>query len=132
MGYLAHEMAVDAMNDCIVRFTKPSGAFRDRIQHWLYFRRRTGDDTQNFTRRRLLFQRLGEISIPFLQLLKQPHVLDGDDCLIGEGLEKTDLLVRERLDYHATNDDHADRLALAHQRRSEHGSDAKAALRWRR
>ena len=28
------------------------------------------------------------------QLLEQPHVLDGDDGLVGEGLEQRDLLVR--------------------------------------
>ena len=33
---------------------------------------------------------------PRLQFLEQPHVLDGDDRLVGEGLEQLDLLVGER------------------------------------
>jgi hypothetical protein len=31
-----------------------------------------------------------------LQLLEQPHVLDGDHGLVGEGLEQRDVLVGER------------------------------------
>ena len=47
--------------------------------------------------RRLLLQRLREVAVARLQLLEQPHVLDGDDRLVGEGLEQRDLLVREGL-----------------------------------
>ena len=32
------------------------------------------------------------------QLLKQPHVLDSDDRLVGEGFEQSDLLVGEGTD----------------------------------
>ena len=39
---------------------------------------------KDFTRGRLLFQR-------FLEFLEQPHVLDGDHGLIGEGFEQLDL-----------------------------------------
>jgi hypothetical protein len=45
--------------------------------------------------------------------------------LNGESFEKSDLLLRIRFDYHATNDDHTDRLVLAHQGRGEQGSDVK-------
>ena len=34
-----------------------------------------------------------EIAVPRLHLLEQPHVLDGDHSLIGEGLHELDLLV---------------------------------------
>ena len=43
----------------------------------------------------LLLQRLGQVGIALLQLLEQPHVLDGDDRLVGERLDQRDLLVRE-------------------------------------
>ena len=46
--------------------------------------------------RRLLLQRLGEVGVPGLQLREQPRVLDGDDRLVGEGLEQRDLAVGER------------------------------------
>ena len=35
----------------------------------------------------------------FLEFLEQPHVLDGDHRLIGEGFEKLDLPVRKRLNF---------------------------------
>ena len=39
---------------------------------------------KNLTRRGLLLQR-------FLEFLKQPHVLDGDHRLVGEGFKELDL-----------------------------------------
>ena len=36
-----------------------------------------------------------QVAVARLQLLEQPHVLDGDDGLVGEGLEQLDLLVGE-------------------------------------
>ena len=49
----------------------------------------TGDDAQDLAGRRLLLQRLGEFAVARLQLLEQPRVLDGDDGLVGEGLESS-------------------------------------------
>ena len=46
--------------------------------------------------RGLLLQRLGQLAVARLHLLEQPHVLDGDHRLVGEGLEQLDLLVAER------------------------------------
>ena len=34
-----------------------------------------------------------QLAVARLQLGEQPHVLDGDDGLVGEGLEQLDLLV---------------------------------------
>ena len=42
-----------------------------------------------------MLQRLAQFCVALLQFLEQPHVFDGDDGLIGEGLEKLDLLIRE-------------------------------------
>ena len=53
------------------------------------------DDAQDLAGRRLLLQRFGEVAVASLQLREQPHVLDGDDRLIGEGLEQRDLVVGE-------------------------------------
>ena len=63
-------------------FASQSRAASQR-QHpnWLDVCRRAGDDAENFTGRSLLLQRL-------LELVKQPNVLDGNDCLIGEGFEE--------------------------------------------
>ena len=64
--------------------TKTHRIFGHNIEHRLNIRRRTGDNAQDFTRRCLLLQR-------FLQFLEQPHVLDGDHGLVGEGFKQLDL-----------------------------------------
>src|SRR5262245_21512585 len=94
-------MTFDKADECIVRTAYSRSALRDRIQHRLDVGRRTSDDTQYFTRRRLLLQRL-------LEFLEQPHVLDGDHRLIGEGFENFDLRIREWSNFRATNRNCAD------------------------
>ena len=39
---------------------------------------------------------VGQLAVARLELLEQPHVLDRDDRLVGEGLEERDLRVGER------------------------------------
>ena len=71
--------------------------------------------------RRLLLQRFGQLAVAGLQLLEQPHVLDRDHRLVGEGLEQGDLLSGNGPGFGAADGDRADRLALAQHR---HGQDA--------
>ena len=40
----------------------------------------------------------------FLEFLEQPHVLDGDDGLVGEGFEQLDLRRGEGAHFGATRD----------------------------
>ena len=42
-------------------------------------------------RRRLMFQRFAQFRIALAEFLEQPHILDGDHRLIGEGFEQRDL-----------------------------------------
>ena len=74
---------------------------------------------------RLLFERLGQVTVACLQLLEQPDVLDGDDRLVGERRDQRDLLVRERRDFLAIHRDGADGLPLTQHGDGEHGSDAQ-------
>src|SRR5262245_43934334 len=53
------------------------------------------NDLQDVARRRLLLEGLSEILVARLQLVQEPRVLDGDDRLVGEGLEQRDLRARE-------------------------------------
>ena len=46
---------------------------------------------------RLVLARDFELTALVLDFVEQPHVLDGDHRLIGEGFDKLDLLVGERL-----------------------------------
>ena len=57
---------------------------------------------------------LCERTVLLLEFRKEPHVLDGDDRLVGEGLEERDLLRRERPDLGPSiDDDEAKRRAFA-------------------
>src|SRR5262245_14379853 len=66
------------------------------LEHGLHVGGRTADDLEDFARRRLLFQRLTQISVSRLKFLEQTHVLDRDDCLVGEGLHEFDLPLGKR------------------------------------
>ena len=70
----------DTTGSRIVCARRTAPHLRDRIQHRLNISWRTGDHAKDFARRRLLLQR-------FLEFVEQPHVLDGDDRLVGEGLK---------------------------------------------
>ena len=50
-----------------------------------------------------MLQGLTQFLVAFLQFLEQPHVLDGDHCLVGEGFKKLNLLVREWTHFLAAN-----------------------------
>src|SRR5262245_23485186 len=86
---------------------------------------RGADGLTNFAQCLELTDRARQFLCPRLQFLKQSDIFYGDHRLVSESFEKRDLLLRKRLDYHATNNDHADRLVLAHQGRGEQSSDAK-------
>ena len=46
-----------------------------------------------------MLQCFAQFCVAFLQFLKQPHVLDSDNGLVGEGLEKSYLLLGEGADF---------------------------------
>ena len=94
---------------------QPRGILRDHIQHRLNIRRRAGDDTQDFTRRRLLLQRL-------LEFLEQPHVLDGDHGLVGEGFKELDLRRGEGAHLDATCGQHSNEFPLLTKRSGQEGA----------
>ena len=49
------------------------------------------DDAQDLAGRRLLLQRLDQVAVAGVELLEEPHVLDGDHRLVGEGLQQLDV-----------------------------------------
>ena len=71
-----------------------TGAGDDRVEHRVEVERRA-DRAADLAQRRELLHRARQLARPRLQLLEQPHVLDGDDRLVGEGLEQRDLPVGE-------------------------------------
>jgi hypothetical protein len=51
---------------------------------------RLADHPQHLGRDRLLFERLAQFPVARLQFLEEPGILDGDDRLVGKGLELGD------------------------------------------
>src|SRR5262249_23281094 len=67
-----------------------------------------------------------EVAVPRLQFLEQPHILDGDDRLVGEGLEESDLTLAEEASPGAAEHDRADRDTFSYQRDTEYRAPALA------
>ena len=104
-----------------LRAAEPQDRIRDRVEHRLHIGLRPADHAQDVAGRRLLLERFGEVAVARLELLEQPHVLDRDDRLVGEGLQQCDLRIRKRPRHVAINGDRADGLPS---RSMRHGKDA--------
>src|SRR5262245_23598738 len=63
-----------------------------------------------------------------LDFIKQPHVLDGDYRLVGEGFDQFDLLISKWPHDSAVQVEHADRDRLAQERHSEQCAKADSLL----
>jgi hypothetical protein len=98
----------------------------DRIEHRLRVCLGLSDRAQDLTRRSLLVERRRQLAIAGLQLIEQPHVLDGDHGLMGERLEQSDLPVGEEPDVGVAERDHADRDTFSNKGYAEERSEAQA------
>src|SRR5262245_58492169 len=87
------------------------------------------NDAQDLGCRRLLLKRRAELTRSRLYLLKQPSVLDGNHCLVGEGRHQLDLLFCEWLNGLAQQHDDADLVTVPEQGHSQDGSETASALR---
>ena len=83
---------------------------------------RAADDLQHRGRRRLLLERL-------LGLVEEARVLDRDHRLVGEGAQQPLLLVVERAQLRAADQDRADRLAFPEHRRERRPNTSPRAAR---
>src|SRR5215472_6599724 len=84
----------------------------DRVEHRLNVGRRTGDYAQHLASRGLILKRLLKFALACLLRLEQPRVFDGDDGLVGEGLEYLNLLVGEGLYLGTPENQHANRILV--------------------
>jgi hypothetical protein len=98
-----------------------------RLQHLVELESGTADELQHFGGRCLLLEGLAEVAIARLELPEQPHVLDRDHRLVGERLEKFELLISEAAGLLAHDGNRTDRLRLAQHRRHRYGAEAEAA-----
>src|SRR5262249_30376885 len=109
----AQDVPVNAVDEGIERLAEAGCALGDRVEHRLDISRRTTDELENLASGGLPFQRL-------LRLGEQAHILDGDDGLVGEGLEQGDLPIGEAPGRVSTDADGPDSLALAQERYRDH------------
>src|SRR5215467_14925404 len=68
---------------------------RNRIEHRLQLGGRARDDAKYLGSRGLVLKRHLELSFARLLSFEQPRVLDGNDGLVGEGVEEFNLLIGE-------------------------------------
>ena len=83
-----HSCSLTESQHHVIDPTNPGGALDDSVKDRLHVRRRAADDAEHLGRCRLMLQRLAQFRVALLQFFKQPHVLDGDDRLVSERLEK--------------------------------------------
>ncbi len=109
----------------VVCAAQASGIRGNRVKHRLGVGRRGRDHTQDLARRRLLLEGFRERTVASFELLEQPHVLNRDDGLGGEGFNKLDLLFPKRLDLAPPEADRANGDALPQQRHRQHGPERR-------
>jgi hypothetical protein len=91
-----------------VRATEPGSVFDKSFEQRLEIECRTAYDFEHFTGCRLLFQGFREVAVAFLEFFEQPHVLDSNHGLIGEGLDQLNLPLRKCFHEITRNGDAAD------------------------
>ncbi len=83
----------------------------------------------DFTQRSQFSDRLRQLAGARFQFLEQPHVLDGDHGLVGEGFKELDLLIGKRTNFRSADDDRTDGNTLAQQWCGKNGPSSRNCLR---
>src|SRR5262245_64236760 len=92
----------------VINSTNASSTLNNGVEHRLHVRRRAADDAKHLGCCRLMLQCLPQFRIALLDLLEQPHVLDGDHRLIGEGFKQFYLSWRKWPDLSSANKNRTD------------------------
>src|SRR5262245_35523159 len=100
---------------CHLRFAQSGGGLDQRVEHRLQIEGGAADHLEHVGGGGLLLQRLA-------QLVEKASVLDRDDCLLGEIADQFDLLIAERSDLLAINDDGANKLVFLEHGNAKEGS----------
>ncbi len=115
------------VDDAAIGSRQIDGAGDDGFQHGFKIEagaHRLADFAQRFH----FLDRLHQLARAFLQFLEQSDVLDGDDGLVGEGLEERDLLVSERSNLRSANQDSSNGNTFAEQRRGKNRPSTETVL----
>jgi hypothetical protein len=89
--------------------------FDERVENRLEVKSRAADQPKHVRRCRLLFERL-------TGLCQQPHVLDGDDGLIGKGRHQLDLPGSKRTHPVSYQRNYTDWFSIPQKRNAKHGA----------
>ena len=120
-----HSVSLAESQHHVIDPTNPGRALDDGIEDRLHVRGRAADDAEHLGRCRLMLQRLAQFCVALSDFFEQPHVLDGDDGLVGEGLEERDLFFSEGPDFRSPNHDCADRNPFTKQRRDQNSCELR-------
>ena len=133
----ADHAAIDNKDHAPKGATHANAAPSNRLEDRADVGRGAPDYPEDLTGRRFPLQRaahlrmrLGQRLIFLPHLLKQPRVLDGDDGLVGEGLEKLDLASRNEAELRSSERDCSDWEAIAHHRDGQRASIACGTRLW--
>ena len=83
----SHSVPLVESQQDIINPANPGGALDDGVEDRLHVRGRAADDAEHLGRCRLMFQGFAQLRIALLDLLEEPNILDGNNCLISEGLD---------------------------------------------
>ena len=90
-GHHAQELPVEAEDERAFRLAQPDGVLGQRLEDRLEVEGGSPDHLEQLAGGRLLLQGDPQLAVARLQLGEQADVLDGDDGLVGEGLQQIDL-----------------------------------------
>src|SRR5215831_12498371 len=88
LGDKMEQLAVELVERAEESVAQFHGASDDCVEHRLHVGRRLADHAQDLARRR-------QVAVALSQFGEQAHVLDGNNRLVGEGLEERNLVVSE-------------------------------------
>ena len=88
-GHPSQDLTVEAADERALGLAEPDRVLGQRLEDRLQIERRPPDHLEQLAGRRLLLERDPQLAVARLQLGEQAHVLDGDDGLVGEGLEQS-------------------------------------------
>ncbi len=118
-------LTVEPYEGALLRLAETPAAGDDGTEHRLHVRGRATDHAEDLAGGRLLVQGLRHRPVARLQLLEQADVLDGNDRLVGKGLQKGDLALREELRLGAAEVNRADADPFAQQGNDKDRAEAK-------
>jgi hypothetical protein len=111
-----HSVSLVESQHHVINPTNPGGALDDGVKDRLHVRGRAADDTEHLGGCGLMLQGLAQFCVTLAEFLKQPHVLDGDHGLVGEGFDEIDLPIRKRFDHVTPNREASYRRSFSQQR----------------